>query len=166
MKRDEAIVEIKSLRFLIVYFCSLLTSRVAHISNIIHCNISCHRMYTSLFKLELKCSTSFLSQKKKNCHWMKCYWYELLFVKSEPKKKEKSTFTNHHGAAYLRIRHSCPIRTLSFFFFFDEPETILKRKETELQRPPRLFQNDGRETSKAISKIKRTKEITRKRPFC
>ena len=65
MKRDEAIVEIKSLRFLIVYFCSLLTSRVAHISNIIHCNISCHRMYTSLFKLELKCSTSFLSQKKK-----------------------------------------------------------------------------------------------------
>ena len=77
--------------------------------------------------------------------------------KVNQKKKKKSTFTNHHGAAYLRIRHSCPIRTLSFSFsfsFFDEPETILKRKETELQRPPRLFQNDGRETSKAISKIK------------
>ena len=48
------------------------------------------------------------------------------------------------------------------FFFFDEPETILKKGETELQRPPGLFQNDGRETSRAISKIKRTKEITRK----
>ena len=55
---------------------------------------------------------------------------------------------------------------IRFFFFFDEPVTILKKGETELQRPPGLFQNDGRETSRAISKIKRTKEITRKRPFC
>ena len=53
-----------------------------------------------------------------------------------------------------------------FFFFFDELEILLKKGKTELQGPPGLFQNDGRETSRAIPKIKRTKEITRKRPFC
>ena len=54
----------------------------------------------------------------------------------------------------------------SLFFFFDELETLLKKGKTELQGPPGLFQNDGRETRRAIPKIKRTKEITRKRPFC
>ena len=47
-----------------------------------------------------------------------------------------------------------------YFLFFDELETLLKKGKTELQGPPGLFQNDGRETSRAIPKIKRTKEIT------
>ena len=63
-------------------------------------------------------------------------------------------------------RVNCVTKLGYDFLFFDEPVTILKKGETELQRPPGLFQNDGRETSRAISKFKRTKEITRKRPFC
>ena len=43
---------------------------------------------------------------------------------------------------------------IPFFFFFDELETLLKKGKTELQGPPGLFQNDGRETSRAIPKIR------------
>ena len=58
-----------------------------------------------------------------------------------------------------------PVFTRQIFFFFDEPETKLKKGETELQRPPGLFQNDGRETSTAISKIKRTKKLQERDHF-
>ena len=93
------------------------------------------------------------------------YWLFIDFRYWFPRKYSLTAILfDRMNIISRRRRIRCQMRSIFFFFWWTR--NYIKKVETELQRPPGLFQNDGRETSRAISKIKRTKEITRKRPFC